>query len=120
MQVGMSSKQHPLIAMSMTAYWRIRARLLRVPGVANVAIWGEKPQVLEVQTEPRRMQARGVTLRQVMSITGDALDAGLLRFATGSVVGTGGFLENASQRLPVHASLPLVGPHDLGPVPIAK
>ena len=28
--------------MSMTAYWNIRARLLRVPGVANVAIWGER------------------------------------------------------------------------------
>ena len=26
----------------MIAYWKIRARLLRVPGVANVAIWGER------------------------------------------------------------------------------
>ena len=116
MAVGLSSKTLTPEQLSMTAYWRIRARLLRVPGVANVAIWGEKPQVLQVQTEPRRMQARGVTLRQVMSITGDALDAGLLRFATGS----GGFLENASQRLPVHASLPIVGPHDLGQVPLGK
>ena len=39
MQIGMTSKTHSLIEMSMTAYWSIRARLLRVPGVADVAIW---------------------------------------------------------------------------------
>ena len=38
MQIGMTSNTHSLIDMSMTAYWTIRARLLRVPGVANVAI----------------------------------------------------------------------------------
>ena len=42
MQIGMTSKNHSLIEMSMTAYWTIRARLLRVPGVANVAIWNER------------------------------------------------------------------------------
>src|SRR5207302_1653896 len=39
---------------------------------------------------------------------------------TVSVVGTGGFLENASQRLPVHASMPIVGPQALGQVPLGK
>ena len=34
--------------LSMIAYWKIRARLLRVPGVANVAIWGERLQQLQV------------------------------------------------------------------------
>ena len=46
MQIGMSSKDHSLIEMSMTAYWTIRARLLRVPGVANVAIWSERLQLM--------------------------------------------------------------------------
>ena len=44
MQIGMTSKDHSLIEMSMTAYWTIRARLLQVPGVANVAIWNERLQ----------------------------------------------------------------------------
>ena len=39
MHVGLSSDSVSLIEMSTTAYWKIRARLLRVPGVANVAIW---------------------------------------------------------------------------------
>ena len=40
------------IHMSMVAYWNIRARLLRVPGVANVAIWNERHQMITVQVDP--------------------------------------------------------------------
>ncbi|TMK43770.1 MAG: efflux RND transporter permease subunit, partial [Actinobacteria bacterium] len=39
MKIGMTSKTQSLIDMSMASYWTIRERLLRVPGVANVAIW---------------------------------------------------------------------------------
>src|SRR5690348_9318037 len=35
MKIGLSSKDHTVMQMSMIAYWTIRARLLRVPGVAN-------------------------------------------------------------------------------------
>jgi Cu/Ag efflux pump CusA len=37
MKIGLSSDTRSLIEMSMISYWTIRARLLRVPGVANVA-----------------------------------------------------------------------------------
>ena len=40
----------------MTAYWKIRARLLRVPGVANVPIWGERLEMLQVQVDPERLR----------------------------------------------------------------
>src|SRR5512133_1419009 len=46
MQIGMTSKDHSVIEMSMTAYWTIRARLLEVPGVANVARWNERLQMM--------------------------------------------------------------------------
>ena len=52
--------------MSTIAYWKIRARLLRVPGVANVAIWGERLQQLQVQVDPERMRAHDVSLDEVM------------------------------------------------------
>ena len=42
----------------MIAYWTIRARLLRVPGVANVAIWGERLEMLQVQVDPQRLRER--------------------------------------------------------------
>ena len=90
MQIGMTSKDHSLIEMSMMAYWTIRARLLRVPGVANVAIWDERLQMMTVQVEPPKLAAQGVTLDQVMEATADAVDSGLLQFSNGSVIGTGG------------------------------
>jgi CzcA family heavy metal efflux pump len=101
MKIGMSSDEHSLIDMSTMAYWTIRSKLLGVPGVANVAIWGERLQQLHVQLDPTRMADRGISLQQVMEATADALDEGILRFADGNIIGTGGFVETASQRLVV-------------------
>jgi CzcA family heavy metal efflux pump len=120
MQIGMTSKDHSLIEMSMTAYWTIRARLLRVPGVANVAIWNERLQLMTVQAQPSRMQARGVSLGQVMQATADAVDSGLLKFSTGAVIGTGGTIETPNQRIGIRNVLPIVTPADLARVPVAR
>ena len=102
--------------MSMTAYWKIRARLLRVPGVANIAIWGERIKAYQVQVEPQKLAANGVSLDQVMEVTADALDAGILKFAEGGFIGTGGFIETPNQRLGVRHELPIVTPEDLAQV----
>ena len=118
MQIGMTSKNDSLIQMSMSAYWNIRARLLQVPGVANVAIWNERLQLMTVQVEPPKLARQGVTLDQVMETTAASLDSGLLRFSAGSVIGTGGVIENANQRLPVRNVLPIVTPADLAKVPV--
>jgi CzcA family heavy metal efflux pump len=117
-QIGMTSESHSLIQMSMSAYWTIRARLLAVPGVANVALWGERLQMLQVQVEPPKMRAHDVALDEVMEATADALDSGLLRFSTGSVIGTGGAVESPNQRLSVRNVLPIVTPADLARVPL--
>ncbi len=113
MQIGMSSKDHSLIAMSMMAYWTIRARLLRVPGVANVAIWGERLQNLTVQVDPKRMQSHEVTLGAVMEATSDSVDHGLLKFTTASVIGTGGAIDTGTQLVGIQHVLPIVAPADL-------
>jgi len=120
MQIGMTSKSRSLIEMSMTAYWTIRARLLRVPGVANVAIWNERLQLMTVQAEPSRLQAEGVSLNQVMQTTADAVDSGLLKFSTGAVIGTGGTIDTPNQRLSVRNVLPIVTPADLAKVPVTR
>jgi CzcA family heavy metal efflux pump len=117
-QIGMTSKDHSLIEMSMSAYWTIRARLLAVPGVANVALWGERLQMLQVQVDPPRMKAHDVALDDVMETTADALDSGLLRFSTGSVIGTGGAIDSPNQQLSVRNVLPIVTPADLARVPL--
>src|SRR3954452_19354936 len=57
-QIGMTSRDHSVIEMSMTAYWTIRARLLQVPGVANVALWNERLQMMTVQVQPTALQQK--------------------------------------------------------------
>jgi CzcA family heavy metal efflux pump len=118
MQIGMTSKSHSLIEMSMTAYWIIRARLLRVPGVANVAIWNERLHLMAVMAKPSRLRADNVRLTQVMQATADTVDSGLLRFSTGAVIGTGGNIETPNQRISVRNVLPVVTPADLAEAPV--
>src|SRR5439155_10937051 len=48
MLIGLSSKSLSLIQMSVLARWTIGPRLLGVPGVANVAIWGQRDRQLQV------------------------------------------------------------------------
>jgi len=112
MKIGISSKTRSVIDLSMIAYWTIRQRLLRVPGVANVAIWGERLQMLNVNVVPELMRKHGVTLSEVMEATGDALDVGLFRFSDGHHVGTGGWIDTPNQRLQVRHVLSLVRKSD--------
>jgi CzcA family heavy metal efflux pump len=119
-KIGMSSNTVGIRDLSTIAYWKVRARLLRVPGVANVALWGEHLEQYMVQVDPNRMRARGITLEHVMESTSSALDAGLLRFADGHRIGTGGFVETPNQRLAVEHVLPIITPNDLAQVAIAE
>src|SRR5919112_2030183 len=65
MQIGVTADDMSLQQLSTIAYWKIRARLLRVPGVVNVAIWGERLQQVHVNVDPPRLRARNITLDQV-------------------------------------------------------
>ena len=62
------------------------------------------------------MAAEDVTLQQVMDTSADALDAGLLRYSDGAVVGTGGFIESGDQRLSIRHVQPITGPQQLAEV----
>ncbi len=99
LKIGLSSDTVSMMDLSMMSYWTIRSRLLSVEGVANVTIYGERLKQLQVQVIPEQMAARGVTLDQVMEAAASALDAGLLRFTDGSLIGTGGFVDTANQRI---------------------
>jgi CzcA family heavy metal efflux pump len=118
MKIGISSKTLSITNLSTIAYWKIRARLLRVRGVANVALWGEHLQQVHVLADPKRMREQGVSLQQVMETTADSLDAGLLKFSSGAVIGTGGVLDTPSQSLAIQHILPIVKPRNLAEVPV--
>jgi CzcA family heavy metal efflux pump len=121
LKIGLSSSdpEIDMMDLSMTAYWKVRSRLLRVPGVANVPIWGERLDMLQVQADQRRMTRHGVTLEQVMTATSDALDAGLLPYSQGHFIGRGGWVEGQQLRAGVQHVQPIVTSEDLASIPIS-
>jgi CzcA family heavy metal efflux pump len=118
LQIGMWSSRYSVTELSRLAYWTIKARLLRVDGVADVSLWNERQPIFQVQLDPVRMAAHHVTLDDAERTASDAVDSGALKFSTGSVVGAGGFLENQNQRLPVSHVLSIQSPKDLAQVPL--
>lgn len=118
MIVGLSSKQLSLIQMSVLARWTIGPRLMGVPGVAHVAIWGNRDRQLQVQVDPEHLQDMGVTLRQVVDTTGNALWVSSLTYLEASTPGTGGFIDTPNQRLGIWHVLPIKSPEDLAQVPV--
>jgi CzcA family heavy metal efflux pump len=120
LKIGITSVELNLIEMSTIARFKIQQRLLRVPGVAQVNMWGQRMEQQHVQVDPEKLAENGVSVQQVMSETSDALDAGLLNYSQGAVVGTGGFVETPSQRLSVQNVLPIVKSDDLARVPIER
>jgi CzcA family heavy metal efflux pump len=120
MKIGLTSDELSLIQLSSVAYRTVRARLMRVPGVAQVAIWGQRPQQRHVQVDPAKLAAYGISLERVKGLTADALDAGLLKYVRGAVVGTGGFVESAGQRLNIRHLQAIEEPEELAKVPVVK
>jgi CzcA family heavy metal efflux pump len=119
MMFGLSSDKITPIEKSVIARWTLQPRLLGVPGVANVSIWGFRDRQLQVQVDPEQLRDRNVTLGQVIGTTGNAQVSTPLSFLEGSTPGTGGFIETPQQRLGVrHVFDKLASPEELGKVPV--
>jgi len=102
MKIGVSSRTLSQMDLSELALWTIRPRLMAVPGVANVAIWGQRDRQFQVLVDPDRLAANGVSLDEVTRAAGDAAS-----------VAAGGFVELPNQRLPVRHLSAVETPGDL-------
>ncbi|GHJ48742.1 cation transporter [Catellatospora sp. TT07R-123] len=120
MVVGLSSPDVSLIDMSLLAHWQVKPKLMGVPGVANVSIWGERDRQLQVQVDPEKLAAAGVTLTQVVETTGNALWVSPLTFVEASTPGTSGFVETPNQRLSIQHILPIHTAAELAKVPLEQ
>ena len=114
MQIGLTSDKYSLTDLSMIAYWTVRWRLMGVPGVANVVIWGDRFKQLQVQVDPQKLQLYGVTQDEVEQVASDALDYGLLKYTNAAKTRVGGFIDTPNQRLELEHVLPVVGPRGSG------
>jgi Cu/Ag efflux pump CusA len=118
MMIGLSTKKLSPLELSVLARWTVKPRLMGIPGVANVAIWGFRDRQLQVQVDPRRLRTEKVSLRQVIETTGNAQLVSPLSFLDASTPGTGGFIDGPNLRLSVRHILPFGRPADLAQVPI--
>src|SRR5262249_47614511 len=73
---------------------------------------GQRDQQLQVQVDPARLHAQGVTLNQIVSTTGNALWSSPLTFVEASSPGSDGFIDTPAQRLAIQHILPITSaPH---------
>lgn len=114
--IGLTSDSLSLIDMSVIARWTVVPKLLGVPGVANVTIWGQRARQLQVQVEPQRLNANGVTLEQVIASAGNSLWTSPLSYIEASTSGTGGWIDTPNQRLGIQHVQPITTPSDLARV----
>ena len=119
MKIGISSKVHDMMDLSMIAYWTVKFRLMSVPGVANIPMWGDRIKSLQVQVDPNLMRAHNVTLDEVMETTSEALDVGMLLYSSGGKARVDGLIDTPSQRLVIHTESPVFSVEHLAEVPIA-
>lgn len=114
----LSSDELSAIDMSVLARWVVGPRLLGVPGVANVSIWGQRDRQLQVLVDPERLHEAGVSLDQIVETTGNGLWVSPLTFLEASTPGTAGFLDGPNQRLGIRHVLPIRTAEDLAQIPI--
>jgi CzcA family heavy metal efflux pump len=119
MMIGISSDKVEPTELSLLARWTVKPRLLGVPGVANVAIWGQRLQQMHVHIDPNRLREARVTQDDIIAAAGDALWVSPLTFLRGSAPGTGGWIDNLNQRLTVQHSMPIATPEDMAKVALA-
>jgi len=116
--VGLSTKDRPLTELGVLARWTIAPRLMGVPGVANVAIWGQRDRQLQVLVDPKQLHDKGVTLEQIIETTGNSMWVSSLSFVEASVPGTGGFIDTPQQRLGIRHIFPISSAASLAQVPV--
>lgn len=109
LKIGMTSKKLSTMELSTLARWVVRPRLMSVPGIANVAIWGERQRQLQVLVDPDTLAANHVTLAQVATTVSEA-----------SAIGAGGFVDTPNQRVAIAHRPTISSVEDLGAIQITQ
>jgi CzcA family heavy metal efflux pump len=107
MKIGITSTTLSQMEMTELARWTIRPRLMAVPGVANVAIWGQRDRQFQVIVDPERLQAHEVTLGTIERAAADAV-----------MLEGGGFVDTPNQRLAIRQQVGIYDAEDLGNVKV--
>jgi len=106
--IGLTSTNRTPMELRTFADWTLRPRLLGVPGVAKVDVFGGEVRQLQIQVKPDRLIAFGLDLQ-------DVLDAA--RKSTG--IRGAGFVEDANARTLIRSEGQSLTPRQLGELVLA-
>lgn len=118
MMISLSSEDVSLLEMSVLARWTVRPFLMGVNGVANVSVWGQRQQQLQVHVDQNELLAADLALLDIVKTTGNALWVSPLSFLEASTPGVGGFIDGPNQRVGVQHVLGISTANDLAAVGI--
>lgn len=85
---GLTSKTHTLMELKSIAEWTLQPRLLAVPGVASVSIFGRDTRSLQIQVRPAQLARYGLGMNDVLAAAQKA-----------TAVRGAGFIDTANQRI---------------------
>ena len=106
---GLTSKSGSLQQVRSFVDWTARPRVLSVPGVSKVAVFGGEVLQYQVRVRPERLRATGLGLADVVEAA---------RRATG--VRGGGVIDNVNERLLVQTADSVTTPEQIGASVIAE
>jgi CzcA family heavy metal efflux pump len=86
--MGLTSKSVSLMDQTTTALWTVRQRLLAVPGVANVVVFGAEVRQIQIQFDPEKLIQHNLAVSDVLAAA---------RRAT--AVRGAGFITTSNQRI---------------------
>jgi len=105
LQVGLTSDTRSLMEIRTFADWTLRPRLLAVPGVAKIVVFGGEVRQLQIQVRPDRLLEFGTSIDEVLDSA---------RRATG--VRGAGFVDTPNQRVVFRTEGQQLLPNQLGDV----
>ncbi|MGH9770206.1 MAG: efflux RND transporter permease subunit [Candidatus Acidiferrales bacterium] len=88
LEIGLTSKKLSLMDLTTIADWVVKRRLMAVPGVAKVAVFGAEHRQIQVQYDPGRLIQHGVTVADVVAAA-----------RRSTAVRGAGFIDTGNQRI---------------------
>ena len=108
LKIGLWSDSQSQMDLTVLCRWTIRPRLMAIPGVANVAIWGDYDKQFQVLVDPDQLRANNVTLETVMQSVSKSV-----------APVSGGFIDTPNQRLALRHELTVKTPETLSETIVA-
>ncbi len=108
LKIGVTSTRLSQVELTTLARWVMRPRLMAVPGVANVAIWGQRDRQIQVLVDPERLRNHNISLDEVVRVSRGAVQPA-----------AGGFVDTPNQRIAVTHAASVHTAADLSRVPVA-